>query len=157
MDTSSRTMDRKVVILNFIFGNVYPAKRAYHPLNLHFQICQNCNIHRCINVINWIVKIYDWVKYNRLPKWFTPHIEQAHQWPIRQGLFWTYTTGKKYGIFFILAIFYIFVECAGFFCTWNTFLRANITFGGVNLHLTAKWSALVQKQLFRYFSQFDFG
>ena len=28
-----------------------------------------------------------------------------------------YTTGKKYGIFLILAIFCIFVQCAGRFCT----------------------------------------
>ena len=69
----------------------------------------------------------------------------------------TYTPGKKYGIFVILAIFCIFVECAGCFCTWNTFPRANISLGGVNLHLTAKWSAMVQKQLFRHFSQFDCG
>ena len=69
----------------------------------------------------------------------------------------SYTTGKKYGIFFITAILCIFVECEGCFCTWNTFLRADITFGGVNFHLTAKWSGKVQKQLFRYFSQLDFG
>ena len=68
-----------------------------------------------------------------------------------------YTTGKKYGIFFIKAIFFIFEKCEGCFCTWNTFLRADITFGGVNFQLTAKWSRKVQKQLFRYFSQLDFG
>ena len=43
-----------------------------------------------------------------------------------------YTTGKKYGIFFISATFCIFVGGAGYFCIWNTFLRADITFGGVN-------------------------
>ena len=43
-----------------------------------------------------------------------------------------YTIGKKYGIFFITAIFCIFVESEGCFCTWNTFLRADISFGGVN-------------------------
>ena len=69
----------------------------------------------------------------------------------------SYTTGKKYGIFFITAIFCIFVDCEGCFCTWNTFLRAYITFGGVNFHLTAKWSTKVQKQLFRYFSQLNYG
>ena len=68
-----------------------------------------------------------------------------------------YTTGKRYGIFFITAIFGIFDECEWCFCTWNTFPRADITFGGVNFHLTAKWNAKVQKQLFRYFSQLDFG
>ena len=69
----------------------------------------------------------------------------------------TYTTGKKCGIFFITAIFCIFVEYEGCFCTWNTFLRADITFGGVNFHLTAKWSAKVQKQLFWYFFQLNYG
>ena len=43
-----------------------------------------------------------------------------------------YTTGKKYGIYFISATFCIFVGGAGYFCTWNTFLRADITFGGDN-------------------------
>ena len=68
-----------------------------------------------------------------------------------------YTTGQKYGILFISEIFCIFVECAGCFCSWNTFLRTDITFGGVNQHLTAKWSAKVPKQLFRYFSQLHYG
>ena len=65
----------------------------------------------------------------------------------------SYTTGKKYGIFFISAILCIFVEFSFLWCfgTWNTFLRADITFGGVNFRLAAKWSAKVQKQLFRYF------
>ena len=43
-----------------------------------------------------------------------------------------YTTGKKYEIFFISATFCIFVGCAGCFCTWNTFLRAEITFKAIN-------------------------
>ena len=68
-----------------------------------------------------------------------------------------YTTGKKYGIFFIAAIFCIFVEYEGCFCTRNKFLRADINFAGVNFHLTAKWSAKVKKTLFRYFSQLDYG
>ena len=41
----------------------------------------------------------------------------------------TYTTGKKYGIFVISAIFCIFVECAGYFCTWNIFLQTDIIYG----------------------------
>ena len=42
-----------------------------------------------------------------------------------------YTTGKKYGIFFISATFCIFVCGAGYFYTWNTFKRADITFGSL--------------------------
>ena len=45
---------------------------------------------------------------------------------------YTYTTGKKYGTFFISATFYIFMGCTGCFCTGNTFLRADITFGGAS-------------------------
>ena len=56
-----------------------------------------------------------------------------------------YTTGKKYGIFFISTLFCIFVDCAGCFCIWNSFLRGDIAFWRVNLHLTAKWRAKVKK------------
>ena len=92
------------------------------------------------------------------------HVEQfillvsnTHKWiAVWIGKF-IYTTGKKYGIFCISTIFCIFVECAGCLCTWNTFLRADITFGGVNMHLTAEWRAKIQKQLCLYFSQLDFG
>ena len=38
-------------------------------------------------------------------------------------------TGKKYGIFFIKANFCIFLECEGCFCTWNTFIPADINLG----------------------------
>ena len=72
-----------------------------------------------------------------------------HGWLITSQ--WLYTTGKKYGIFFISVIFCIFVECAGCFCTRNTFLRADITFGGVNLHLAAEWSAKVKKTIISVF------
>ena len=41
----------------------------------------------------------------------------------------TYTTGKKYGIFFISAILCIFVEGAGCFCPLNAFLQADFTSG----------------------------
>ena len=41
-----------------------------------------------------------------------------------------YTTGKKYGIFFILAIFCIFVEYAGCFCIWNNFYEQILLWGG---------------------------
>ena len=69
-----------------------------------------------------------------------------------------YTLPAKNMEYFLFQRFFcIFVECAGCFCTWNTFPRADITFGGVNLHLTAKLTAKVQKQLFGYFSQLDYG
>ena len=40
-----------------------------------------------------------------------------------------YTTGKKYGIYFISAIFLYFVWCVGYIFIWFTFLQADITFG----------------------------
>ena len=40
-----------------------------------------------------------------------------------------YTTGKKYGIFFISAIFLYFVGCVRYIFIWFTFLQADITFG----------------------------
>ena len=64
---------------------------------------------------------------------------------------------KLWNFFYFIDFFCIFVGCAECFRTWNTFLQADITFGGVNKYLTAKWSANVQKQLFRYFFQLDYG
>ena len=37
-------------------------------------------------------------------------------------------SAKNMEYFFISAIFCTFLECAGCFCIWNTFLRADITF-----------------------------
>ena len=43
----------------------------------------NCDNYRGISVINCIAKIYNYVLYNRLSKWFTPHKEQAGAQPKR--------------------------------------------------------------------------
>ena len=47
----------------------------------------------------------------------------------RQSQCWLYTTGKKYGIFFISAIFFYFMGRIGYFFIWFTFLQADIIFG----------------------------
>ena len=73
-------------------------------------------------------------------------------------LSWIYTLpAKNMEYFAFQRLFAFFVECAGCFCTWNTFLLADITFWGVNLHLTTKWRAKVQKQLCLCISQLDHG
>ena len=73
------------VILNNVFVNGYPAKWAYSHLNMLFKKGDNmnCDNYRGISVINCIAKIYDYVLYNRLSKWFTPHKEQAGAQPKR--------------------------------------------------------------------------
>ena len=59
--------------------NGYPAAWAYSRLNMLFKKgnIMNCDNYRGISIINCIAKIYDYVLYNRLSKWFTPHKEQA--------------------------------------------------------------------------------
>ena len=73
------------VILNNVFVQGYPAKWAYSRLSMLFKKgdFMNCNNYRGISVINCISKIYDYVLYNRLSKWFTPHREQAGAQPKR--------------------------------------------------------------------------
>ena len=73
------------VILNNVFVNVYPAQWAYSRLNMLFKKGDNmnCDNYRGISVINCISKIYDYVLYNRSPKWFTPHKEEAGAQPKR--------------------------------------------------------------------------
>ena len=68
-----------------------------------------------------------------------------------------YTAGKKYGIFFITANFCILWSVKGVSVTEIHSYEPILLLGGVNFHLTAKWSAQVQKQLFQYFSQLDFA
>ena len=65
--------------------NGYPAQWAYSRLNMLFKkgVYMNCDNYRGISVINCISKIYDYVLYNRLSKWFTPHKEQAGAQPKR--------------------------------------------------------------------------
>ena len=44
---------------------------------------------------------------------------------VRKSCLHIYTTGKKYGIFFISAIYFNFCGVCRCFCIWNTFLRAS--------------------------------
>ena len=73
-----------VTLIN-VFVNGYPAKWAYSRLNMLFKKGDNmnCDNYRGISVINCIAKIYDYVLYNILSKWFTPHKEQAGAQPKR--------------------------------------------------------------------------
>ena len=66
-----------------------------------------------------------------------------------------YTTGKKYGIFCISAIFCIFVVHKGCFFVWNIFLRVDITFWGADSQLTAKWTAKFENYDFGLFTVLD--
>ena len=67
------------VILNNVSVSGYPAQRAYSRSNLLFKTGDNmnCDDYRGISVINCISKTSDYVLYNRLSKWFTPHKDQA--------------------------------------------------------------------------------
>ena len=98
----------------------------------YFVQQQDIYISCCLAVLIWSVirkivltfsneYIFHWFCTNIFPIFFLYFCLQNSYIPI-------YTTGKKYGIFFISAIFCMFVERAGCFCTWNTFLRADITF-----------------------------
>ena len=72
-------------ILNNVFVQGYPTKWAYSRLSMLFKKgdLMNCNNYRGISVINCISKIYDYILYNRLSKWFTSHREQAGAQPKR--------------------------------------------------------------------------
>ena len=71
------------VILNNVFIQGYPVRWAYSRLNMLFKKGDilNCNNYRGISVINCTAKIYDYVLFNRLSQWFTPHREQAGAQP----------------------------------------------------------------------------
>ena len=73
------------VILNNLFIQGYPVRWAYSRLNMLFKKGDilNCNNYRGISVINCIAQIYDYVLFNRLSQWFTPHREQAGAQPKR--------------------------------------------------------------------------
>ena len=72
-------------ILKNVFVQGYPTKWAYSRLSMLFKKgdFMNCNNYRGISVINCISKIYDYILYNRLSMWFTPHREQAGAQPKR--------------------------------------------------------------------------
>ena len=65
----------------------------------------------------------------------------------------SYTTGKKYGIFFISANFCIFVGCVRYLFMWFTFLQTDITFGDLftlNSKMNHKGSKIMILVLFLY-------
>ena len=66
----------------------------------------------------------------------------------RQSQCWLYTTGKKYGIFFISAIFFLFYGAYRVFLYLIYIPTSRYYFWGVNSHSISKWTAKVQKQLF---------
>ena len=73
------------MLLNAVFFSVYPASWMYAKLTMLFKkgnrlVCDN---YRGISVINSVAKIYDYVLYNRLSKWWQPDREQAGAQPKR--------------------------------------------------------------------------
>ena len=72
-------------LFNSVFYNGYPYKWSFARLNMLFKkgnpLC--CDNFRGISVINSIAKIYDYVLYNRLIRWFIPDREQAGAQPQR--------------------------------------------------------------------------
>ena len=67
------------MLLNMAFVCSYPAGWMYAKLIMLFKkgsrtVCDN---YRGISIINSIAKIYDYVLYNRLTKWWQPDREQA--------------------------------------------------------------------------------
>ena len=68
-----------------VFFNAYPSSWLFARLTILFKKGDrlSCNNYRGINVINSIAKIYDYVIYNRLSKWWQPDREQAGAQPAR--------------------------------------------------------------------------
>ena len=73
------------MLLSNVFFNGYPVSWTYARLNMLFKKgdYMNCDNYRGISIINSIAKIYDYVLYNRLSKWFIPDREQAGAQPKR--------------------------------------------------------------------------
>ena len=101
-------------ILNTVFYTTYPARWSYAKLSMLFKKGDrsNCDNFRGISVIEAMSKIYDYVLYNRLTKWFIPDREQAgaqskrscieHIMTLR--LLFSYSSAKK------LKLFVVFVD-----------------------------------------------
>ena len=73
------------MLLNIVFFGFYPASWMYAKLIMLFKKGNRlmCDNYRGISVINSITKIYDYVLYNRLSKWWQPDREQAGAQPKR--------------------------------------------------------------------------
>ena len=66
-------------LFNSVFHNGYPYKWSFTRINMLLKKVNPlyCDNFRGISVINSIAKIYDYVLYNRLIRWFIPDREQA--------------------------------------------------------------------------------
>ena len=66
-------------LLNSVFYTGYPCSWVYNKLSMVFKKGDrtDCNNYRGISIMGAIAKIYDYVLYNRLTRWFTPEREQA--------------------------------------------------------------------------------
>ena len=72
-------------ILNVVFFSTYPVVWAYNKLRMVFKKGDrdSCDNYRGISVMSAFAKIYDYILYNRLIRWFTPCREQAGALPGR--------------------------------------------------------------------------
>ena len=73
------------MLLNLIFTSTYPAQWTFEKLVMLFKKGSTlmCSNYRGISIINSIAKIYDYVLYNHLSKWYVPDREQAGGLPKR--------------------------------------------------------------------------
>ena len=72
-------------IMNFAFYATYPARWSYAKLNMLHKKGSRlaCDNFRGISIIESMSKIYDYILYNRLARWFIPDREQAGSQPKR--------------------------------------------------------------------------
>ena len=73
------------LLFTFVFFSTYPVRWSFAKLNMIFKkgnrmLCRN---YRGISIIESLAKVYDYILYNRLSKWFTPDREQAGAQPKR--------------------------------------------------------------------------
>ena len=73
------------LLFNTVLFSSYPSSWLFARLTILFKKGDrlSCDNYRGINVINSVAKIYDYVIYNRLSKWWQPDREQAGAQPSR--------------------------------------------------------------------------
>ena len=72
-------------LFTLVFYSAYPVRWSFAKLNMVFKkgnrmLCRN---YRGISIIESLAKVYDYILYNRLSRWFTPDREQAGAQPKR--------------------------------------------------------------------------
>ena len=81
-------------VINVIFNTYHSIRWSFVKLNMLFKKYNhmNCDHYIGILIIGTIAKIYDYILYHRLMKWFTPGRQQASALLKRdkEGLFRTY-------------------------------------------------------------------